>query len=391
MEWTMSRWALLFVSLLLPFLAQSKEKICLNMIVKNEKDVIRRCLDSVMPLIDYWVIVDTGSTDGTQEIIKTHLEQIPGELYERPWRNFGENRSEAYDLAKGKGDYILFMDADDILEYEPGFHFSNLTDDLYMMWRGSKGHSYQKPQLAKADLPWRWVGVTHEYLDCPFPHSSALLTDVKYTTLSGGASAKNPRQKFMRNVKLLREGLLKEPDNVRYMFYLAESYRDAGEKGKALEWFQKRVDRGGWDEEVFWSKLQIGHLLRDMGLPREIVIESYKDAHRFRPHRAEPMYYIAEIYNKQGEHQKAYDCIQARKLIPKPQQKDILFNEDWIDHYGLLFQESICSYYLGLHRESLEACNQLLTIEDLPEGWRKQTENNRTFPLAKLEKKKKKR
>ena len=76
------------------------------MIVKNEKDVIVRCLESVKPVIDYWVIVDTGSTDGTQKIIKKELKDIPGELYERPWKNFGENRSEAFNLAKGKGDFI---------------------------------------------------------------------------------------------------------------------------------------------------------------------------------------------------------------------------------------------------------------------------------------------
>ena len=55
-------------------------KICLNMIVKNEAHVIRRGLDTVKPFIHHWVIVDTGSTDGTQEIIREHLKDIPGEL-----------------------------------------------------------------------------------------------------------------------------------------------------------------------------------------------------------------------------------------------------------------------------------------------------------------------
>jgi len=48
----------------------------LMMIVKNEKDVILRCLKSVLPIIDYWTIVDTGSTDGTQDIIKSFLQKI---------------------------------------------------------------------------------------------------------------------------------------------------------------------------------------------------------------------------------------------------------------------------------------------------------------------------
>ena len=66
--------------------ARSKRQraLCLNMIVKNESHVIRRCLDSVRPFIDSWVIVDTGSTDGTEDIIREHLKDIPGQLHERP-------------------------------------------------------------------------------------------------------------------------------------------------------------------------------------------------------------------------------------------------------------------------------------------------------------------
>jgi glycosyltransferase involved in cell wall biosynthesis len=81
--------------------------VCLSMIVKNETKILHECLDSVHPHIDYWVIVDTGSTDGTQEYIKQYFAEkgIPGELIERPWINFGHNRSEALDLCTGKADY----------------------------------------------------------------------------------------------------------------------------------------------------------------------------------------------------------------------------------------------------------------------------------------------
>ena len=76
--------------------------LCLNMIVKDEAHVIRRCLDSVRSHLANWTIVDTGSTDGTQAIIRSHLRDLPGELHERPWRDFGTNRSEAIALARGK-------------------------------------------------------------------------------------------------------------------------------------------------------------------------------------------------------------------------------------------------------------------------------------------------
>jgi len=89
--------------------------VCLSMIVKNETHIINECLDSMWQYIDYWIIVDTGSTDGTQDLIRNFFAEkgIPGELIERPWVNFGHNRSEALALCEGKADYAWMIDADD--------------------------------------------------------------------------------------------------------------------------------------------------------------------------------------------------------------------------------------------------------------------------------------
>jgi glycosyltransferase involved in cell wall biosynthesis len=352
-------------------LAEAKEsKICLNMIVKDESAVIQRCLTSVKPLIHYWVIVDTGSKDGTREIIRECLRRVPGELYERPWRNFGENRSEAFDLAKGKGDYILFMDADDTLEFEGAIKWPHLTQDLYLFWRGNKDFGYLKPQLVRGNLPWKWVGVTHEYLDCSIAYSSAVLPGVQYRSGDGGARSSDP-EKFRKNVHLLLEGLQKEPENARYMFYLAESYRDAGEKEKALEWYCNRIAAGGWREEVFYSKLQIGHLLRQLGEPSSLVIEAYKEAHLYRSHRIEPVYYLATLYNLEKQYEEAYKLLKAFSSIPQPQKPDLLFHENWISRYGILLQLAISCDYLGYEEEREALSTQLLAIPDLPEPIRK--------------------
>ena len=69
------------------------QTVCLNMIVKDEAHIIQRCLASVKPLIDSWLIVDTGSTDGTQTVIREILHDVPGEIVERPWVNFAHNRA----------------------------------------------------------------------------------------------------------------------------------------------------------------------------------------------------------------------------------------------------------------------------------------------------------
>ena len=103
-------------------MSTSSRSICLNMIVKNEAPVIRRCLESVRPIIDYWVIVDTGSTDGTQDIIRDYLRDVPGELHERLG---GISRITApRRLSSARpGDYSLIIDADDALEIPQAFPF----------------------------------------------------------------------------------------------------------------------------------------------------------------------------------------------------------------------------------------------------------------------------
>ena len=86
------------------------------MIVKNESKIIVKCLDSVLPFIDYWVICDTGSTDGTQTVIETYFKEkeIEGELYNDVWVDFAHNRTLAFQRVKDKSTYCLVIDADDI-------------------------------------------------------------------------------------------------------------------------------------------------------------------------------------------------------------------------------------------------------------------------------------
>ena len=65
-----------------------KPKVTLCMIVKNESHIIHECLETIHKYVDYWVISDTGSTDGTQDIIKRFFAEkgIPGELHQDEWK-----------------------------------------------------------------------------------------------------------------------------------------------------------------------------------------------------------------------------------------------------------------------------------------------------------------
>src|SRR6266850_5078965 len=102
--------------------------VCLTMIVKDEAHVIERCIESVLPFIDCWAVVDTGSTDGTQEKIRSLLADLPGELIESPWKGFAESRNESLRLAEGQADYMLVMDADHVFKSSRPL---KLTADAY--------------------------------------------------------------------------------------------------------------------------------------------------------------------------------------------------------------------------------------------------------------------
>ena len=95
-----------------------KPTICLNMIVKDEADIIVNTLSNIINKIPihYWVICDTGSTDNTAELIKNFFKEkdISGELIHEPWRDFAYNRTKALEFAYKKTDFLFLFDADEV-------------------------------------------------------------------------------------------------------------------------------------------------------------------------------------------------------------------------------------------------------------------------------------
>lgn len=361
---------------------EARPTVCLNMIVKNESEVIERCLRAAKPLIDYWVIVDTGSTDGTQEIIKKFMKDIPGELHERPWKNFGHNRNEALQLAKNKANYLLFIDADEEFVIEPNFSFPPLTESFYYITTQFGGTEYVRNQLIKSDLDWKWVGVLHEVLCCPQATKGGHLLGVKDLVHTDGARSQDPN-KYLKDAALLEEALKENPNDTRNQFYLAQSYRDAGKSELALMHYQKRVEMGGWDEEVFWSMLQIARLLQVLQKDPEEIVAQYEKTFAFRPTRLEPLYDLAHFYRMREDFEKSYKTALQGLSITMPQQ-DILFIESWIYDWGLLMEFSVSSYWIEKYVESLLASQLILAKENLHTDVKKCALNNVQWALKKI-------
>jgi glycosyltransferase involved in cell wall biosynthesis len=360
--------------------------ICLNMIVKNEAKVIARCLESVKPILGSWVIVDTGSTDGTQAIIRSVMQGIPGELHERPWKDFGHNRTEAIELARAYtsiGDYLFVIDADDVLAMVPRFEMPKLTKDAYELRVEDSGTSYMRLHLFRADLDFRYVGVLHEVLKTPEKSTRGRLDGLLYRRTGGGARSVNPN-KYRNDAAVLEAALAAEPGNARYAFYLAQSWRDAGEHEKAIAAYEHRVKMGGWEEEVFTSLNEIGKSSVKLGRDDGTIIDAYLRAYERRPTRAEPLCNLAAYLRDLGRRAAAYPFARAAAEIPRP--GDILFVDDATYAWRSLDEYAIAAFWVGRYKEGLAANQRLLASGALPAAERQRVERNMAFCREKMAK-----
>lgn len=345
----------------------SGQTICLNMIVRNEAPVIRRCLESVLPFIDHWVIVDTGSKDGTQDVIREYLSDVPGELHERPWKDFGTNRSEALELARGKADYILIIDADDVLDTVLGKTIPlELSDDAYSFEIVDGGVVYRRTQLVRDALPWRYVGVLHEFITCRAAKPAVPLPVFRMLRKHDGARQKDA-ETYRRDAALLERVIQAETDlflAARYRFYLAQSYYDCQQWEKALINYRQRAGLGFWQEEVFVSLYRVAQLMERLKHPRQEIIETYQRASEVQPARAEALHALSKFCRLSGLYTEGLRYAEQALRINQP--ADGLYVEPWIYEVGILDEYAASAFWCGRYWESLDANLKILASGKLP-------------------------
>lgn len=352
------------------------KKICLSMIVKNEAPVIERCLTSVKPWIDHWVIIDTGSSDGTQDIIRHCMAGISGTLHERVWRDFAHNRNEALTLARPHGDYLFFIDADETLQMEAGFAWQQLEADGYQFRCQLDEWQYLRNALVAAHQPWRWEGVLHEYLTQESPHSWQILPGATIVVSRDGARARDTNT-YLRDIEVLEKAARNEPDNPRYRFYLAQSYRDAGRLEDSIRVYRERCGMEGWDEERWFALFQIASLTELSGANSNEVREAYLAAYQARPHRAEPLSRLAAYHRLRGEFALAHLFARQAAAIARP--TDTLFVDESVYAWRALDELVVSAYYVGAIEQGRIALQQLLREQKFPQEHRQRIEGNRQY------------
>ena len=340
--------------------------LCLNMIVKNESRIITRMLESVLPIIDYYCICDTGSTDDTIELIETFFKKnsIPGKIIKEPFKNFEYNRNYSLQACNYLTDYVLLMDADMVLKVGTfnkcilstanSFHILQGTDDFY----------YQNTRIVKNNGLYNYKGVTHEYINTP-PNNitKSILKNQLFIQDYGDGGSKS--DKFLRDIKLLTNGIIAEPNNERYHFYLANTYHDSGDYKNAIEIYKKRIKFGGWNQEVWYSYYRIGLCYKQMqNIPE--YINALLDAYNYLPDRLEALHELISHYRHLGQNKVSklfYDS--AKQILNKNNNiDDYLFLSNDVYKYKLYYEYTIIAGYNNIKNINDEVITILNNTSD---------------------------
>jgi glycosyltransferase involved in cell wall biosynthesis len=330
----------------------------LVMIVKDEEAVIERALRSAIPFIDTWVIVDTGSTDGTKDIIRRVLADISGSLIDRPWVNFGHNRTEALSLCKGHMDWAIMLDADDNLAgtvpHPEVWTHTEIDGFRIRIHHGSIRH--HRVQIFRVAANWSYEGAVHEYPKCGLPKSTIgdLPPETYMVTRCEGARSKDPH-KYRNDALLLEQELVKKPFDSRTIFYLAQSWRDAGVPDKARIYYERYLDLSGdntgWIQERYMAIVNLIGLVDDSQDQIDLAWRSVE----LLPDRLEAVYTLLKRRRQDGRPHLRQVFALASVCRNRTVGTGWLFSSQAIYDWGFDDELAVIAFATGHYQEAHDA------------------------------------
>ena len=344
----------------------------LVMIVKDGlKDDLVSCLTSLREYVGWWTVLDTGSTDGTQDVVREIMAGVPGELHEEPFVNFGSARSRAFAHAHDKAEWLIATDADMTWSIEDGY-VPTPDRDAYLVEMGNGGpFRWKLPLILSGRIAWRSVGAVHEY--------TARLDGGGYET---GDAHPHVRLSYPERVdagkpawqlSMLDEEYARDPENERTVFYRAQCLREVGRYAESREMYQKRATMGGFDAEVYYSRFQAATLAPTWPERLAELLAVYE----YRPHRMEALAVICRDLNATDHHRTVWaltSSVYVNGEIPPTTDVGFVHYNCW--DWNIHFERSIAAWWVGEYDEGRRLCERLLADPKLPPDMRAATERN---------------
>jgi glycosyltransferase involved in cell wall biosynthesis len=306
-------------------------KLILNTIVKNESHCILTMLESAIKISDAIIIADTGSTDGTQDIIRKFGQDnnIPTYVVERPFDNFEDSRNfgmtKAREIVKELGwdsndCWTWWCDADETIIVDPKFTKDQFTNDLYMMNTMIGQMKYTRNTFARVSKPFKWYGPVHEFIICEDKNITSGLAENVHVDVKmiGNSWQGDIPAKYLSHAHILEKYINNDRKDPRWIFYTAQSYHDSASiqdnreeneerLRRSMKYYKERVNRlDGYPEELYYSQFRIGTIMRVLEEPWNLTHQECLKAYSMDPSRGESIKTIIDYYLQMSEWHMAY-------------------------------------------------------------------------------------
>jgi glycosyltransferase involved in cell wall biosynthesis len=365
-------------------------KLILNTIVKNESHCIIGMLEAAAKISDAIVIADTGSTDGTQDLIRKFGEDnnIPTYVFERPFddfeksRNFGmqKARDVVNELGWNPNDcWTWWCDADEKIVVEDKFDKSQFKNDLYMINTYIGQMKYTRNTFARVSKPFRFYGPVHEFIVCDEQNITSGLAENVFVDVKmiGSSWQGDISQKYLDHAHKLEAYIAKDRKDPRWIFYTAQSYHDSASMKdnneenverlrRSMKYYKERVKRNdGYAEENYYSQYRVGTIMRILEEPWNLTHMELLKAYSMDPLRGESIKVIIDYYLQIGDWNMAYLYSKFAKSNfhgKNPYPTRLLFVDEAIYVWKFAESHAATCYYTNRMQEAKETFKEIIEI-----------------------------
>ncbi|MDH4380242.1 MAG: glycosyltransferase [Vampirovibrionales bacterium] len=338
--------------------------LSLAMIVKNEEKTLERVLACAQGFCDELIVADTGSTDNTVAIAK----RMGAKVIDFTWiDDFSAARNAAFNACTG--DWIVWLDADDIVTPDNQARFRQLKETLlnqsgiiqvmctYEVSFNAKGDcdfSYARERIICNNGKARWKGVIHEYVETDEGETvNALDICIEHRPLP-----ELQARKVDRNIKILEKAYNQGDRSPRTTFYYGNELKDHHRFADAIAMYTEYLANPGCGWEQYQAMVQAYHCA--IGLNDEK--QALEWAHRAIRHdstRAEAWNLVGMVHYKREEWERAIPFFTAASSCPRPSD-GFVNNSDytWVPGDYL----SICYDRLKNYTKAIELSLQTLPL-----------------------------
>lgn len=327
--------------------------ISLCMIVKNEEDVLGRCLESIKDVVDEIIIVDTGSTDNTKRIAKKFTDKI----YHFNWvDDFAKARN--YSFSKATKDYILWLDADDVILPEDAKLLKSLKNNIdkntdIVMMKYNMGTaddnttllSYYRERLIKNFKNYNWIGRIHEVIP---PIGNVIYSDIAITHKK--IHVADPSRNLRIFEKMIEEN---EKLDTRQKFYYAREIYYSGNYIKAIEKFNEFLKEDDkWIENTISALLDLSICYNKINDSKNEINTLFKSFEYDIP-RSQTCCYIGNYFLRNNKIEQAIYWYKLAPTLTPNLESGGFYETDYFNFIPYI-QLCVCYYKLGDIKNSIK-------------------------------------